>query len=430
MNSIPTLESSYLPRVVDDELDQLLGSLPAIALEGAKGVGKTATATRRARSVRALDDPGTREIIGADPSRLVGGDTPILIDEWQRVPESWDLVRRAVDAGARPGSFLLTGSSTPAADTHSGAGRIVRLRMRPMTLVERRLETPTVRLANLLRGDRPAVEGSCALTLEDYASAICDSGLPGLRGFEGRALRAQIDGYLDRIIDRDFAEMGLHIRNPAALRRWMAAYAAATATAASYETIRDAATAGEHEKPAKTTVIPYRDILERLWILDPVPAWLPTLNQIARLGAAPKHHLADPGLAARLLGADVEALIEGRALGPPIARDTTLLGQLFESLAALTVRVCAQAAEATVKHLRTHAGDHEIDIIAERGDHRVVAIEAKLARAPGERSVRHLNWLRERIGDDLLDAVVLTTGSDAYRRNDGIAVIPLALLGA
>lgn len=430
MNSNPTFESSYLPRVVDDELDQLISSLPAIALEGAKGVGKTATATRRARSMRALDDPGTREIIGADPSRIVSGNTPILIDEWQRVPESWDLVRRAVDAGARPGSFLLTGSSTPAADTHSGAGRIVRIRMRPMTLTERRLETPTVRLANLLRGDRPVVEGSCAFTLENYACAICDSGLPGLRGFEGRALRAQIDGYLDRIIDRDFAEMGLQIRNPATLRRWMAAYAAATATAASYETIRDAATAGEREKPAKTTVIVYRDILERLWILDPVPAWLPTLNQIARLGAAPKHHLADPGLAARLLGADVEALIEGRALGPPIARGTTLLGQLFESLAALTVRVCAQAAEATVKHLRTHAGDHEIDFIVERGDHRVVAIEAKLARTPGEHSVRHLNWLRERIGDDLLDAVVLTTGSDAYRRNDGIAVIPLALLGA
>lgn len=422
-------ETSYLRRVADDELDQLLGSLPAIALEGAKGVGKTATAIRRARSVRALDDPATREIIEADPSRVVSGDTPILIDEWQCVAESWDLVRRAVDAGARPGSFLLTGSSTPAAETHSGAGRIVRLRMRPMTLFERGLETPTVSLTKLLRGDRPPIEGSCEFTLEDYASAICESGFPGLRGLEGRALRAQLDGYLDRIIDRDFAEMGLQIRNPAGLRRWMAAYAAATATAASYETIRDAATGGEREKPAKTTVMPYRDILERLWILDSVPAWLPTLNQIARLGAAPKHHLADPGLAARLLGADVEALIEGRSFGPPIARDTTLLGQLFESLAALTVRVCAQAAEATVKHLRTHGGDHEIDIIVERGDHRVVAMETKLARTPNKRSVRHFNWLRERIGDDLLDAVVLTTGRDAYRGKDGIAVVPLALLG-
>ncbi|HEX9697042.1 MAG TPA: DUF4143 domain-containing protein [Actinomycetota bacterium] len=416
-------------RVVDDELDQILESLPAIALEGAKGVGKTATAVRRARSVRALDDPATREIIAADPSRIMSGEAPILIDEWQRVPESWDLVRRAVDRGAGPGSFLLTGSATPAADTHSGAGRIVRVRIRPLTLAERGFETPSVSLADLLRGDRPPIEGGSTRTLQHYASAICDSGFPGLRGLHGRALRAQLDGYLDRVIDRDFAEMGLRLRSPGGLRRWMTACAAATATAASYETIRDAATAGEHEKPAKTTVMPYRDILERLWILDPIPAWLPTLNHITRLGAAPKHHLADPALAARLLGADVEALIEGRALGPPIPRDTTLLGQMFESLAALTIRVCAQAAEASVRHLRTHSGDHEIDFIVERGDHRVVAIEAKLARTPDDRSVRHLEWLRGRIGDDLLDAVIVTTGPDAYRRDDGIAVVPLALLG-
>lgn len=419
----------YLRRVTDDELDQLMGALPAIALEGAKGVGKTATAKQRARSILALDDPATREIVGADPSRILIGKSPILIDEWQRAVESWDLVRRAVDDGAPPGSFLLTGFATPSADMHSGAGRIVRLRMRPMTLAERGLHAQAVSLAELLRGDRPSIEGACALTLEDYASAICASGFPGLRRLEGRALRAQLDGYLDRIIDRDFADMGLPIRNAASLRRWMTAYAAATATSASYETIRDASTAGEHDKPAKTTVIPYRDILERLWILDPVPAWLPTRSHLARLGAAPKHHLVDPGLAARLLGADVNALIDGRPPKPAIARDTTLLGQLFESLATLTVRVCAQAAEATVKHLRTYSGDHEIDIIVERGDHRVVAIEPKLARAPDERSIRHLIWLRERIGDDLLDAVVLTTGSEAYRRNDGIAVVPLGLLG-
>jgi hypothetical protein len=300
--------------------------------------------------------------------------------------------------------------------------------MRPLTLPERGLETPSVSLADLLRGGRPPIEGGSALTLQDYAAAICDSGFPGLRRLEGRASRAQLDGYIDRIIDRDFADMGLQVRTPGGLRRWMTAYAAATATAASYETIRDAATAGEHQKPAKTTVMPYRDILERLWILDPIPAWLPTLNHIARLGAAPKHHLVDPALAVRLLGADVEALIEGRAVGPPIARDTTLLGQLFESLAALTIRVCAQAAEASVRHLRTHSGDHEIDFIVERGDHRVVAIEAKLSRTPDERSVRHLDWLRGRIGDDLLDAVIVTTGLDAYRRDDGIAVVPLALL--
>lgn len=420
----------YARRVVDGELDDLLAALPAIAIEGAKGVGKTASAQRRAGTVWALDDPTIREIVAAEPSRIATGIPPILIDEWQRLPESWDLVRRAVDAGAAPGTFVLTGSATPSASgTHSGAGRIVRVRMRPLALAERGVEAPTVSLAALLSGGRPPIEGHSSVGLEGYASEICRSGLPGVRGLKDRPLRTQLDGYLDRIIDRDFADMGLSLRNPAGVRRWMTAYAAATSTAAAYETIRDAATGGEREKPAKTTVIAYRDILERLWILDPVPAWLPTRNHIARLAAAPKHEFVDPALAARLLGADEDALIDGRPLGPPIARDTTLLSRLFESLVTLDVRVYAQAAEATVKHLRTHSGDREVDLIVERGDHRVVAIEVKLGRAPDDDGVRHLLWLRDKLGDDLIDAAVVTTGGDAYRRQDGIAVIPAALLG-
>lgn len=421
--------SVYLPRIVDRELDALLATLPAIALDGPKGVGKTATACRRAATTHALDDPVTRDLIEADPHRIEAGRRPIVIDEWQRVPQTWDLIRRAVDAGAAPGSFLLTGSAMTAAPTHSGAGRIVRLRMRSLALSERGLQKPTVGLSDLLRGDRPPIEGSSRVTVAEYADAICSSGFPGFRHLEGRALRAVLDGYLNSIVDRDFADLGLPVRNPAKLRRWMAAYAAATATAASYETIRDAATGGEHDKPAKTTVLAYRDVLERLWIVDPVPAWLPSPNHIARLGASPKHHLADPALAARLLGAGPGTLINGHAANPSFTCDATLFGQLFESLAALSIRVFAQAAEARVAHLRTHSGAHEVDFIVERGDHRVVAIEVKLSRRPHDEAIRHLAWLQDRIGDDLLDAVVVTTGKDAYRRPDGIAVVPLALLG-
>ena len=422
-------KTPYRQRVVDAELDALLPQLPAIAIEGAKGVGKTATAVRRAATVYAMDDPTLRELAAADPSRVVTGPPPILIDEWQRLPESWDLVRRAVDAGAKPAAFLLTGSATTTTATHSGAGRIVRVRMRPLSLAERGRDRPTVSLGMILRGERPTIVGHSSARLQDYAEDICRSGLPGLRDLHDRALRAQLDGYLNRIIDRDFAEMGRAVGNPAALRRWMAAYAAATATTASYETIRDAATAGDGDKPAKTTVIPYRDVLERLWILDPLAAWRPTRNHIARLASAPKHHLADPAFAARLLGADVDALVDGRPLGPAIARDTPLLSQLFESLVALSVRVYAQGAEATVKHLRTQRGEHEVDLIVERGDHRIVAIEVKLGAVPDEHDLRHLRWLREQVGDDLVDAIVITTGADAYRRPDGIAVVPAALLG-
>ncbi len=420
----------YLPRVLDPELEELAGALPAVAIVGAKGVGKTATASQRAASVHALDDPAQRSVARADPARLLDTDPPVLIDEWQHVPECWDLVRRAVDAGADPGRFLLTGSASPAGvETHSGAGRIVSIRMRPLALSERGLGTPSVSLAQLLTGERPPIEGRTDLRVDDYVREILHSGFPGMRHLSGRPLRAQLDGYLDRIVDRDFPELGHTIRNPAALRRWMTAYAAASSTTASFETIRDAATGGESEKPAKTTTHPYRDVLERLWVLDAVPAWTPTRNRIRRLSSPPKHQLADPALAARLLGLDTDALMSGQEAGPPIPRDGTLLGALFESLCTLSLRVYAQPSEARISHLRTSGGEHEIDLIAERQDGRVLAIEVKLARDVGGDDVRHLNWLAEQLGDSLLDAMVVTTGAEAYRRPDGIAVVPAGLIG-
>lgn len=177
------------------------------------------------------------------------------------VPAS-DLVRRAVDAGGEPGRYSLTGSASPdGAGRNSGAGRIPIIRMRPLSLVERTGQTGSVSL----------------------------SSFPGLMGLSDRALRTQLDGYLARIVDRDFAELGHELRNPSGLRRWMTAYAAASSTTTSFEKIRDAATGGEGEKPSKRGAAPYRNVLERLWTLDPVQAWQPTRRHLSRLSAAPKH---------------------------------------------------------------------------------------------------------------------------------------------
>ena len=421
--------SRYRRRIVDDELDELIAGLPAIALEGPKAVGKTATALRRAATVYQLDNEAERSIAQADASRLLEGKPPVLIDEWQHLPESFDRVRRAVDAGAQAGSFLLTGSASPTEPpTHSGAGRIVQVRLRPMTLAERGIDAPTVSLRQLLQGGRGPVSGRTDVNLERYVQEILASGFPGLRGLSDRLARAQLDGYIDRIIDRDFDEVGRQVRRPGTLRRWMQAYAAATATTTSYEKIRDAATSGHGEKPARATTQPYRDVLERLWILDPVPAWLPTRSRLARLSAPPKHHLADPALAARLLGVDAATLLHAQPAGPPITREGTLLGALFESLVTLNVRVYAQAAEARTAHLRTWSGGREVDLIVERGQ-QILAIEVKLGQTPEERDVRHLLWLRDELGEELADAIIITTGQAAYRRPDGIAVIPAALLG-
>jgi predicted AAA+ superfamily ATPase len=421
--------TGYQRRLVDAELDELLPSLPALSLEGPKGVGKTSTALRRGGTVFRLDDPGVLEVIAAQPDRLTTGAPPIVIDEWQRHPSSWDLVRRAVDEDPGGGRFILTGSATPtAAPTHTGAGRIVTVRMRPLTLSERGVDIPSVSLAALLAGDRPDIDGATTITLEDYTEEILAGGFPGIRHPPGRVQRAALDGYLDRIVDSDLPELGVEIRRPQTLRRWLQAYAAATATAASYEKIRDAATAGETNKPARTTTIPYRDALERLWILDPLPAWAPTANHLARLTAAPKHHLTDPALVARLAGVDAGALLRGE--GPTaVPRDGTFLGALFESLATLSVRVFAQAAEAQVSHFRTKGGEREVDLIVERADRRLVAAEVKLAETIRDHDVRNLVWLAGRIGADLADAVIITTGRNAYRRPDGVAVVPLALLG-
>jgi uncharacterized protein len=419
---------AYLLRAIDGELDELFAGLPAIALDGPKATGKTATALRRAATVHRLDDDNERAILQADPSRLVAGDPPILIDEWQRLPESFDRVRRAVDEGAAPGSFLLTGSASPTdPPTHSGAGRIIRLRMRPMTLFERGVGSPTVSLGELLDGGRAPIDGRTDVDLEQYVEEILMSGFPGIRGLPPRLLRAQLDGYLERIVDRDFEDLGRKVRQPAALRRWMQAYAAATSTSTSFEKIRDAATSERGEKPTRATTQPYRDLLEQLWILDPVPAWLPTRNRLARLSSPPKHHLADPALAARLLGVDAAALLQAQPAGPKVPREGTLLGALFESLVTLCVRVYAQRVEAHTAHLRTWSGDREIDLILERGG-KILAMEVKLGQVPSERDLRHLLWLQRELGEDLADAVVVTTGHTAYRRPDGIAVVPAALL--
>lgn len=419
----------YARRILDDELDELFGQVPAIAVDGPKGVGKTTTAEQRVVGVVRLDSKPIRESIAAEPEQVLGRGRPLLIDEWQKVPEVWDVVRRAVDADPTGGQFLLVGSASPApgATAHSGAGRIGRLRMRPMTLSERGVTQPTVSLRGLLSGGRGSLAGSCPLTLSDYVEEITASGFPAMRPLVGRSRRFQLDSYLHNAVDRDVPEQGLAVRKPEAMLAWLRAYAAATATTASYAQILDAAIPGQGDKPARSTSIAYRDVLSSLWLLDPVPAWAPTGSLLTRLGQTPKHHLTDPALAARLIGLSRDALLDGvgTSVGP---QSGSVLGHLFESLVTLCVRVPAQAAEAAVGHLRTRNGDHEVDLVVVRDDGRALAVEVNLANTVTDQDTKHLHWLADHMGDKLLDAVVINTGPNAYRRPDGIAVVPLGLL--
>lgn len=420
---------AYLTRIVDQQLDRLLAGLPAVVIEGPKAVGKTATARRRVAAAVSLDDDDELTLMRDDQQRLSRLPRPLLIDEWQHYPPVWDRVRHDVDAGAAPGTYLLAGSSFPAeAPKHSGAGRIVTVRMRPLSLAERQVAEPTVSLDAMLAGTAE-IGGDCALDLDGYTDEITGSGFPAIRALPSDVRVDVLDGYLDTVVDRDFADAGRPVRRPRTLKTWLTAYAAATSTTASFVAILDAATPGQPDKPSRATTLAYREILQRMWLLEELPAWTGSRNFLTALGQAPKHHLADPALAARLLGVTSRSLLARPDPGSmSIPRDGTLLGALFESLVTLSVRVYAEAQRASVSHLRTQRGDHEVDLIVTGDDGSVVALEVKLGAVPNDRDVRHLLWLRDRLGDSLTDAAVITTGGTAYRRPDGIAVIPAALL--
>ena len=420
----------YLARLVDQELDAFMPYVAAVTLDGPKGVGKTSTASRRVVDEVRLDLEQHWRMARADPELVTRLPKPLLIDEWQRVPAVWDVVRRAVDDGADPGSFLLAGSASPCleAPIHSGAGRILSLRIRPMALCERDLVEPSVSMAALLRGGAE-VSGTSPMGVSDYLEEILASGFPGLHGLPPRVRTAQLRSYTTRIFERELPdERGVSIRRPASLMGWFSAYASAVGTTATWETIRTAATPGDADPPTKATVSRYRDWLTSLWLLDPVPAWRPLGTSLRNLVQAPKHHLADPALAAVLLRATPEILAKGQ--GRWLGSRGSLVGGLFENLAMLTVRGAAQVSGGDVFHLRTKRGEQEVDLIVEGEDGRIVAFEIKLNRAASDRDVRHLLWLKEKLGDQVADLVLLNTGEHAYRRPDGVAVVPLALLGA
>ncbi|KAG1649240.1 hypothetical protein GQR58_029203 [Nymphon striatum] len=252
-------QSDYVRRTIDEELDELSSALPALLLDGPKGVGKTATATQRAEVVYRLDRPAEAQPVEADPDRISNHDKTVLLDEWQRVPSVWDAVRRQVDRDTRPGQFFLTGSA-PTGESHSGAARITNLRMRPLTLQERLGLQPTVSLEELFDSGQKPLAGQTDVRLDDYVSEIVRGG-PGIRHLSGRAHRLQLDSYVERIVDHDIPQEGYNVRRPAAILALMRAYAAATSTTTSFEKLRKAATAGQGELH-QTTAAPYVELLE------------------------------------------------------------------------------------------------------------------------------------------------------------------------
>ena len=381
-----------------------------------------------------MDDPDERAQLHAlGRTFLDGVDLPVVLDEWQRLPETWDRVRRAVDSDPAPGRFILTGSASPSdAPVHTGAGRLANLRLRPLSLVERSLGEQTVSLAALLAGECDApVGGRTTIALDDYIQEILRSGFPGIRDLPPAARRSQLDTYLQQTTRHDVADGSL--RRARTLDDWLRAYAASTSTTATFAAVSRLASRDMDSPMTAKSARAYRDALEAMWVLDPIRGWSPSESESSRLTTSDKHQLCDPALAARLLNLGATGILGvGRpaVLTPDGARRRPrMLGPLFESLVTQSIQVYASLIGAQVRHLRTKGGSHEIDLIVEGTDRRVVAVEVKVSATPRSGDTRHLLWLRNRLGDRLADAVVITTGSWAYRDEDGVAVIPAALLG-
>jgi predicted AAA+ superfamily ATPase len=417
--------SDYRHRIVDTVLDSFLMELPAVLLDGPKGVGKTTTALRRARTVRRFDRTDDRFLAEADDDWAIGGTRPVLLDEWHRVPAVWDAVKRAVDDDRSGGQFILTGS-LPTSSTHSGAGRITALRMRPMTLSERGGHPPSVSLTALANGNH-TVTGDTEHGLQHYVEEIFRSGFPGFRELTDSTRRAALGGYVQRIIDSDLPDLGVPRRKPASLLAWLSAYAAATATTAKWETIRQSATPGSSDPPTKVTVMGYRDALTRLRILDELPPWLPSGAPLKRFAQAPKHFLADPALAVTLLDLSARDVL-GSSDRDSGSTYKPLVGRLFEALAVLSVRVYAEGMGASVSHFRDVDGRREVDLIVQLPNGAIIPIEIKMGQTVTTSDTKHLTWLREALPDKVLDSMVLYSGRRAFRQ-DGIAIVPLSLLG-
>lgn len=412
----------YLPRVADDELRARLASAGAVVIEGSKATGKTETARRMASSTVFLDvDENARRAAAVDPTLVLEGAAPRLIDEWQVAPGLWNHVRRAVDEGGDAGQFILTGSSVPAddVDRHTGTGRFSFLRMRPMSMFESGHTNGAVSLADLFAGE-PARSADSGLGVRDLADRITVGGWPAQidRGIVagGRAAR----DYLEQISQVDLSKVSGTRRDPNRVQRLLRSLARNTATEVAITAL--AAGAGGGEGPLdRHTVAAYLDALDRLMVIEDQPAWSPHLRSRATLRESPKRHFVDPSLAVAALGASPQRLLD----------DLNFFGLLFESLVVRDLRVLAQPLDGTVFHYRDQYG-LEVDAIVQLIDGRWAAFEIKLGPGLVDDGAASLLKFRDRVdttrsGEPSVLGVVVGTGL-GYVRPDGVAVVPIGAL--
>ena len=418
----------YKPRIIDRQVEEYLSAFGAVCVEGPKWCGKTWTSSYHSKSEIYIGDPAgnfqNRQLAELSPALVLEGETPRLIDEWQEVPPLWDAVRYKVDQTAQKGQFILTGSATPnhKGILHSGAGRIARLRMRPMSLWESGDSRGKVSLEQLCQGKlTPAMTGE--VDLKKLIELIIRGGWPGSLGLtleQAALLPAQ---YLDAVIDDDVYRMDGVKRDTQKMRLLLRSLARNESTTATNKTLMKDIKAVDDEDIDGNTVAAYLDIFKRLFITDNQPPFSSSIRSSVRVKQAEKRHFADPSLACALLKATPASLLG----------DLETLGFLFEALCERDLRIYAESFGAQLYHYQDYK-NQEIDAVVELPDGRWCAFEIKLGANQIDAAAENLLTIKKQFEADpkgktpAVLCVLCGMANAAYQRPDGVFVVPVTAM--
>lgn len=418
----------YLPRIADSVLANDLATIGAVEIAGPKWCGKTTTALKMAKShvFISATDSGSQDVAFAKaaPRAFLQREAPFLIDEWQLIPFIWDSVRNEVDArGGEPGQFILTGSAVPPPDharQHSGAGRVGRYFMRPMSLFESLDSNGSVSLSALFAGESPGAR--CEKELRDYAALTCRGGWPGTVGVSERRAERLMEMFYEKLVSSDISRVDGVRRSEDIASNVMKAFSRVIATQASVQTLKTDIAANTSSKTDRKTVTDYVNALRKLYVIEDLPAWSPCLNVRTTIRTSDTRHFVDPSLAC--VSRDYSA--------DDLMGDLKGFGYLFESLVVRDLRIYSQALGGKVFHYRDHNG-LEADAVIHLRNGQFALIEAKLFDSESiEEGARNLLALAGKLDENRMRKpsflAVVTGTQNAYRRADGVNVIPLACL--
>lgn len=419
----------YRPRIVDEMLKDKLEAKGAVLIEGPKWCGKTTTALQVAASVLRMDEPSRRaaniQMSEIEPERLLEGDTPRLIDEWQIAPKLWDAARYEVDIRGEEGQFILTGSAVPVDSediTHSGTGRFTWLMMRPMSLYESGESSGEVSLKDLF--NKPyKITGISEHNIDELTFLICRGGWPHAIGMKEKAALSQAEDYYDAVVKSDINRADGVNKNPERVKRLMRSFARNQGAQIGYTTLRDDIQANDTGSLNEDTVASYVDALKKIFVIEDMPAWNPNLRSKTSIRSSDTRYYIDPSIATAALG-----------IGPnDLVNDLNTMGLLFETLCVRDLRVYAESIGGDVLHYRDKSG-LECDTVIHLRNGSYGLAEIKLGgQKLIEEGVENLKALEKKIDTSKMPGpsfmmIVVGIGDFAYRREDGIYIVPIGCL--